>query len=39
MAALDYQHRKRKRGFMHDSLPLVIVAVLCFLVVALNVHA
>ena len=37
VAALDYQGHKRKHGFVHDFLPLLVVAGLCFLVVFFNV--
>lgn len=37
MAALDYQQHTRKHGLVHDLLPLLLVAVVCFLVVAFDV--
>jgi hypothetical protein len=37
MAALDIDRHSRKHGFVHDLLPLLVVAVMCFLVVAFNV--
>jgi hypothetical protein len=37
MAALDYQQNKRPHGWVHDWLPLLVVAILCFLVVAFDV--
>ena len=37
MAAYDHE-TKRPKGFLHDWLPLIVVAVVCFLVVAFNVH-
>ena len=37
MAALDIDQHHRKHGFVHDLLPLLVVAVACFLVIAFNV--
>jgi hypothetical protein len=38
MAAFDYQHKSRKHSWVHDFLPLMIVAVVCFIVVAWDIH-
>jgi len=37
MAAARIQRGTRPHGFVHDWLPLIVVAVVCFLVVAYNV--
>lgn len=39
MAAYDDRGGERPRGWLHDWLPIIVVAAACFVVVAFNVHA